>query len=206
MDTISATRTQRRAAATRQSIIDAAKAILAEMGAAALTIETVADRADVAVQTIYNRVGGRSAILLAVAELAMVENRDYMDEAYALPGTIEERLLRTATAYTRFALERPHEFRLLIEPPDDPEALSRIAGLIDEQNSKLAATISDGVTEGVIDSVADPRLLADALWAMWNGMLSLGWRTDSLRVEPDQMPQLLNTAADVILAGLRHRP
>ncbi|PVG83803.1 TetR/AcrR family transcriptional regulator [Nocardioides gansuensis] len=205
MDTSAGTRTQRRAAATRQSIVQAAKDILATHGSAALTIEAVADRADVAVQTIYNRVGGRSALLVAVAELAMLENREYMDTAYATPGTIEERLLLTASSYTRFALERPHEFRLLVEPPDHPEALTRIAELIQEQNNKLAATIRDGIAEGVLSVDEDPEVLATALWAMWNGILSLGWRADPLRPDRERLQQLLDAAAGTMLVGLRAR-
>ena len=80
------TRTARRAAATYRAIVDAAENVVLESGADALTLEAVADRADVAVQTIYNRVGGRSAVLIAVAERALEQNRQYMDAAYAAPG------------------------------------------------------------------------------------------------------------------------
>jgi AcrR family transcriptional regulator len=205
MDAPAATRTQRRAAATRQGIVQAARDLLASGGSAALTIEAVADRADVAVQTIYNRVGSRSALLLAVAEMAMLENREYMDAAYAEPGTIEERLRLTASAYIRFAVERPHEFRLLVEPPDDPEASSRIAELIKEQNSKLAATIRDGVADGTLGTDVDPEVLSTALWAMWNGILSLGWRADSLQAGPERMKLLLDAAIQMVTDGLWRR-
>jgi AcrR family transcriptional regulator len=206
MDTPGGTRTQRRAAATRQSIVQAARDILASQGSASLTIEAVADRADVAVQTIYNRVGGRSALLIAVAELAMLENREYMDVAYATPGTIEERLLLTATAYTRFALESPHEFRLLVEPPDHPAALTRIAELVEDQNNKLAATIREGIAEGALANHAEPEVLATALWAMWNGILSLGWRSDPLHADREHLQRLLDAATRTVLVGLRARP
>lgn len=46
-----------------------------------MTQEAVADRADVVIQTIYNRVAWRSALLAAVAEQVMQENRVYMDAA-----------------------------------------------------------------------------------------------------------------------------
>ncbi len=84
----------------RDAIISAAEALLAEGGERAVTIESVAARADVAVQTIYNRVGGRSALLIAVAERALERNREYMDAAYAAPGTPLERL-RNAGSRTR---------------------------------------------------------------------------------------------------------
>ena len=64
-------RIQRKAAATRNTIIATAKELIVEGGLNALTLEAVAERADIAVQTIYNRVGGRPALLIAVAELAL---------------------------------------------------------------------------------------------------------------------------------------
>src|ERR671923_2451142 len=159
-------RSARKTAATREAIVDAAQALLDDGGPAALTIPAVSERADVAVQTIYNRVGGRDALLLAVAERALEANRVYMDEAYAAPGTPIEPIQRAAAAYARFAAERPHQFRLMADPPNEPEAVERIADLIQEQNSKLADAIRDGITQGIIRPDIDPDLTARALWAM----------------------------------------
>ena len=100
------TRTQQRAAENRRTVIDAAREIIATQGAEALTLEAVADKADVVVQTIYNRVGGRSALLTAVAEQALEESRVYMDPAYAADGTVEERIMLAANAYARFEIGR----------------------------------------------------------------------------------------------------
>src|SRR5271165_2056121 len=93
------TRTARRAAATTRAIIDAGEELMLENGSDAVTLEAVSARADVAVQTIYNRVGGRSALLIAIAERALEENRQYMDAAYAAPGSPMDRILRAAEGY-----------------------------------------------------------------------------------------------------------
>ena len=69
------TRTQRRSAALREQIVDAAEAILAQHGSQGLTMEAVSSQADVAVQTVYNRVGGRSALLVAVAVSQWLRSR-----------------------------------------------------------------------------------------------------------------------------------
>ena len=53
---------------------------------------------------------------------------------------------------------------------------------------------------------ADPEVLATALWAMWNGILSLGWRADPLGADRERLQQLLDAAAGTMLAGLRARP
>lgn len=199
------TRTQRKANATRLSILEAAETLLAEGGRDAVTLEAVATRADVAVQTLYNRVGGLSALLIAVAERALEENRQYMDAAYASAGGVEDRLYAVATAYTNFARERPHQFRILVEPPNEPEALTRIANLIREQNAKLDALIRRGIDEAVIDSGFDPELTATTLWAMMNGVLSLMWRTDSLRADAAQIDAIFGTVTKILTDGLKKR-
>lgn len=196
------TRTQRRAAETRQAVVEAAQAILASHGTNAFTIEAVAERADVAIQTVYNRVGGRTALLNAVSELAMEKNRGYMDAAYAAEGTHEERLRLVAAAYVRFARERPHEFRLLADPPNEPATIDGIAALIEEQNTKLASLLSDGITAGSIRSDVDPDRAATSLWAMMNGLLALSWRADRQRSEAT-MDDLLSTFVEMILHGLK---
>ena len=207
MITDKATRATRRAAATRAAIVEAAEELLAEGGPSALTLEAVAERADVAVQTVYNRVGGRSAVLIAVAERALEDNRQYMDAAYATPGTPQERIRAAAAAYARFAAERPHQFRLLADPPDEPAALERVADLVEEQNAKLAAALSDGIADGSITPGIDPRTAATALWATMNGILSLSWRADRLRAEPGQLDAIIATAQAMTFHGLiRPRP
>lgn len=199
------TRTQRRAAANRQSVIDAAREIVATEGTNALTLEAVADRADVAIATIYNRVGNRASLLMAVAEQAMEESRAYMDRAYAAEGTAEERLLSVATTWTRFARERPHEFRILVEPADEPDAVARLAELTRTQNAKLAEVISAGMATGAVRPDLDADRLATALYASLNGILALAWRPGELRYEVEDLDQLIAAFLAVAADGLRIR-
>lgn len=198
----SESRQARKRAATRELIIDAAEALLEQGGSDGVTLPAVSERADVALQTIYNRVGGRDALLLAVAERALAANRVYMDEVYLQPGTPEERIQAAAYGYVRFAMERPHQFRLLADPPDVPEALDRIADLTDEQNGKLAAAIRDGIADGSIRPDLDANRTATLLWAAVNGMLSLSWRVDRHRTEPHD---LLDMFGAIVTEGLRPR-
>lgn len=200
-----ATRGQRKAEANRRAVVDAAREIVANSGADALTLEAVAERADVAVQTIYNRVGGRSALLTAVAEQALEESRVYMDAAYDIPGTPEERIRLAAEAYARFARERPHEFRILVEPPDEPSAIDRIVELTRTQNAKLAAAIRDGITAGDLRKDLNPDDLAAVFLATINGLLSLSWRPGELGVTDKELDQLLATYVATVTDGLRTR-
>ncbi len=201
-DEKSPSRQMRKRTATREAIIDAAETLLDDGGLDAVTLPAVSNRADVALQTIYNRVGTRDALLLAVAERALAANREYMDAAYARPGTAEERVMGAAAAYAAFAAERPHQFRLLASPPDVPEALERIADLTDEQNGKLADAIRDGVADGTARADLDPDLTATLLWAAVNGVLSLSWHVGRYRHDVDE---LLALFASLVADGLRPR-
>lgn len=192
-------RSARKTAANREAIIDAAQALIDEGGLSALTIPAVSERADVAVQTIYNRVGGRDALLLAVAQRALEANSVYMDAALARPGTPLERIQWAAAAYAQFAIERPGEFRLLADPPNEPDAVEPIAATLQHQNDKIAAALRDGIASGCIRTDLDPDLTATTLWATCNGVLALAWRNDRLRADPTTLLPLL---AAIIEDGL----
>ncbi|MFC8181723.1 TetR/AcrR family transcriptional regulator [Rhodococcus sp. NPDC057297] len=195
-------RAQRRAEVTRATVLGAARHVLAANGEHAFTLEAVADRADVAVQTIYNRIGNRSAVLVAVAEEALLESRQYMDAAYMSAGTVVERLRRVAEAYGTFARNSPHEFRILVEPPDEQLALQHIATVTRSQNAKLAAILREGMEEGVLRSDLDPELLSTMFAATLNGLLALAWRPGLLRATSDDIDNLLHAYLAALTDGM----
>lgn len=199
------TRTQRRAAEMRKSLVEVAATLVSERGAAELTAEEVARRADVALQTVYNRVGGKTALLLAITELALEENRRFVDPAYDSEGTPIERLERAGVAYARFALERPHQFRLMSNPPDDPEAMSRVVGLIREQIGRLTAVVGEAIRSGVARADLSPEAAAIAIWGMMNGVLGLAVRPDSLRLDEHARDLVIDSAVALIRHGLLAR-
>ncbi len=193
-------RTARRSEALRARIVETACELVAEAGVSGLTIEGVAARADVAVQTVYNRVGGRHDLLVAVAEQALAANRIHMDAAYAAPGTPTRRIETAAAAYTRFAVDNPHQFRLLAEPPAEPGVRHRIQALVAEQNAKLAGAIADGIADGSIRPTLDPHRAATVLWAMMNGLLAQ--HITAVGDRPSDPDALLAVALDILRHGL----
>lgn len=199
------TRTQRRTADLRRRLVEIAESLLVADGPKAVTAEEVARQADVSLQTVYNRVGGRPALLLAIAERAMEENRRYIDQAYESPGTAEERGRNVCLAYVRFALERPQPFRILANPPEEPEAVARIAAMAAEQNARQAAIIRDGIAEGSVNPALDPDAAAHAIWGMLNGLLLLALREDGLRPANVTPASLVQTAIAMVEFGLRRR-
>ncbi|MUL78987.1 WHG domain-containing protein [Mycolicibacterium sp. CBMA 226] len=128
-----------------------------------------------------------------------------MDATYATPGTPYERILKAAEAYVRFAAERPHQFRLLADPPNEPGALPGVADLVERHNDKLAAAINDGIADGTINPHLDPTTTATVLWAAMNGVLALHWRADRLRTDDTQVRGFVAAMTELVSAGLRRR-
>ena len=45
-------------------------------------------------------------------------------------------------------------------------------------------------------------MTATILWASWNGIISLAWRHDDLRLDAQQLAELLSRATDLVSYGL----
>ena len=73
MDEVKPPRTRRaeRAEATRRRVVEAASRLFVERGYQATTIESVADAADVSVETIYKRFGNKAGLLKAARKVAV---------------------------------------------------------------------------------------------------------------------------------------
>ncbi len=66
-------RRQKQAAATRQDILTAARRLFATQGYVATSMSAIAEEAETAVQTIYDSVGPKRAIILALVDLTEEE-------------------------------------------------------------------------------------------------------------------------------------
>lgn len=69
----------------------------------------------------------------------------------------------------------------------------------------MATRKRGGIESGKLREV-DPEDVATVLWAVWNGIINLGWRPDSLRRGESDLRRLLATATDVVARGLLIEP
>ena len=84
-------RSRRSAAAdqTRREIVEAARRLFLRDGYVGTTINAIADEAGVAVQTIYNSIGTKAAVLSRLLDVTIVgdhEDRGLLDRVQARPG------------------------------------------------------------------------------------------------------------------------
>jgi AcrR family transcriptional regulator len=95
----------------RAELLHAAVEILDENGPDALQTRKIANAARTSTMAVYTHFGGMPALIAAVAE----EGLRQFDEALTMPPTSDPvaDLMATGIAYRRYAIERPHMYRLM---------------------------------------------------------------------------------------------
>lgn len=192
---------------TLDALLHAAEEIFRERSVEDVTVEEIAERAGVAVGSIYNHFGSKGGLHAAVVEQALDADKRYMDRAYNDDRGPIEQLYAAAEEYLQFSVDYPDYFRMLAFPQSPGqyaagrEIADRLAKSVDEQNERMVSALRIGVESGRLRQV-DPVEVATILWAAWNGIISLAWRPDSLRRSESELRGLLATATDVIARGL----
>jgi TetR/AcrR family transcriptional regulator len=196
-----------RAERTIEALLRAAEQLFTKSPMAEVTVEEIAATAGVAVGSVYNHFGSKAGLHAALVERALDTDRHYMDLAYVPGRSPVEQLYAAAEEYLAFYLANPEYFRMLAFPADPGsypagrELAERLAESVNEQNARMVEAIRLGVEAGVIRE-ADPEDLATVLWAAWNGIISLGWRPDTLRRTDDELRRLLRIATEAVAHGL----
>jgi AcrR family transcriptional regulator len=95
----------------RAELLHAAVAILDEDGPDALQTRKIAGAAGTSTMAVYTHFGGMPALIAAVAD----EGLRQFDVALTMPPTSDPvaDLIATGIAYRRYAIERPHMYRLM---------------------------------------------------------------------------------------------
>jgi AcrR family transcriptional regulator len=140
MDEVKPPRSRRseRAEATRRRVVEAANRLFVERGYRATTIESVANAADVSVETIYKRFGNKAGLLKAAREVAVAgapEPQAFfafpsapIDEAISTAAG-QEAQLRTLADLSSRRLERLAPFHRMLRNAGtgDPELAEFVA-------------------------------------------------------------------------------
>jgi AcrR family transcriptional regulator len=160
--------------ALREALIEAAARLAAEHGVAALSLREVARRAGVSQAAPYHYFADKSAMLAAVAEDGFrvfdASQADAWERAAANPV---ERLQALGASYVRFALDRPHFFRVMFRPH-----------LVETEKYPALHEVSRRAFERLVDATRAARLAnghddADALaaativWSVPHGLAML---------------------------------
>lgn len=154
------------------ALLEAASALLAEHGAAALTVRRIAETAGVSTMNVYSRFGGKHGVVdqLFLRGFALLATA--MDAAPVTDDPIAD-LRACGQAYRQFALDHPTLYSVMFEravPDYDPSPVAAASGLAALQ--LLAARIQRAVDGGRLRS-GDPMHLAAIVWSTCHGAVSL---------------------------------
>jgi AcrR family transcriptional regulator len=127
------TRRAERAEQTRRRIIDAATALFTELGYAATTIDAIADRADVAIETVYSRFRNKLGLLDAILGPAIRGS----DDGRAFSAQPELAEIRACTDQRQQALLLAHFSRTVLQRSAQAHRILHTAAASDPKAAAL---------------------------------------------------------------------
>ncbi len=193
--------------ARRETILDAARAIFADRGLLASTIDEIAERAEVAKGTIYLYFKSKEEMLMALLEEAATLLAHRMTKATDLARPADENLRRIAEVYCRFAREEPQYFKL-VALFCQSEIKAKVGGGAMAPGGTclegLASLIEKGIHEGTFAPSTDPWKAAAVGWASTNGILLLfEQHPEQGERLPVAVDDLLRESTELFIRGLK---
>jgi AcrR family transcriptional regulator len=156
-------RTQARKAAVREAIVAAAVAQVTAAGYASAGVQAVAQRAGVAVGTVYRHFPSKGDLFAEVFRRAAEPELDVVIEVSAADGRpAAERIAAAVEAFCRRALAAPVLAYAQIAEPVDPAVESERLRLRVGYRDAFARVLDDGVAAGELRP-HDTRTIAAAL-------------------------------------------
>jgi AcrR family transcriptional regulator len=188
----------------KEALIEAARALVAELGPQGFSLAETARRAGVSAAAPYRHFSDRDALMQEVARRGYATLATRLDVAWdggkPAPLTAFQRM---GAAYLTFAAEDPAAYGAMFlsgqspaEPPALREAADRAFAVLVSAAAKLGCRHSNG-------SLADPRQIALHIWALSHGLATLCGRhsVKGIMTLPEAQ-RLLESGAATYLAGL----
>jgi AcrR family transcriptional regulator len=147
--------------ASREAILRAAVALLAEGGYARCSVTAVAGRAGVATGSVYRHFPSKSDLLTEVFRLSAGREVTAVAEAANRPGTAAERATSVVETFAGRALKSPRLAYALLAEPVDPAVDAQRLVFRQAYRDVIAEVIADGVARGELPP-QNPRLAASA--------------------------------------------
>jgi AcrR family transcriptional regulator len=187
------------AAATRLSVLAAARDLLRDRGYAATTVAEVARRAGVSVDTVYTSVGRKPELVLAVIDLVLgggdqtvpAEQRDYV-RAIRAQLTARAKIEVYAAAVARLVPQTAPLQEALRKAADTDAACARTwHQLVDRRAANMLLLASDLRSTGDLRGDLTDQQVADIVWSTnaaeyWLLLEQRGWtpeRYEGLLIE-----------------------
>jgi AcrR family transcriptional regulator len=166
-----ATRRRQAAARTRATILDAARELFTERGYTATPMTAIAERAGVALDTVYASVGRKPELARLLIETAIsgtdqavpAEQRDYVKAIQAAPDA-ETKIAIYAAAITAIAPRMTAVLAIVQQAgPAEPELAALWHEITERRAANMQRFVADLATVTALR--IDPGQAADVIWA-----------------------------------------
>jgi AcrR family transcriptional regulator len=165
-------RTEARRMATRRRITTAARELIGEGGYVAAQIAAVADRAGVAVGTVYRHFPSKSDLFAEVFREASQHEVDAMRDAMEdIPGPAGERVAVGIEAFARRALRGRRLAWALLAEPVDPAVEAERLHFRHSYRDLMAEVITEGIEAGELPAQDVEATAAALIGAIGETML-----------------------------------
>ncbi len=186
---------------TRRLLLEAGLELFVEAGFDRTPASEIANRAGVAVGTLYLHFGDKEGLLREILLQAALKLHDRVLQVYLNPPADPEELARAhIEAMVQYIEEKQAEARFLLGYAVRRNPVS--AGVIDSIVAQIEQSIRTGAEWGVYRSDIDPALAARAEANMNLGLLA--WWTEDPRRAPRE--QIIDTLTKFRASGLHVRP
>jgi AcrR family transcriptional regulator len=188
------------AAARRAQLIEVGRAVFAERGFEATSVEEIAARAKVSKPIVYEHFGGKEGLYAVVVDREVEHIVARIGEAVAT-GSPRDRLEQAVVAYLRYVKERPDGFAVLLRDAPRTENRGQMPALMYDLADRVGAVFTDLFRRAGFDAKAAP-IYAHALVGM---VAFVGqWWTESRK--PPSADLVASHVAALAWMGLRHLP
>jgi AcrR family transcriptional regulator len=186
------------AAARRAQLIEVGRAVFAESGYEATSVEEIAARAEVSKPVLYSHFGGKEGLYAVVVDREVEHILSRFAEAVS-SGSARARIEKAALAYLTYVKERPQGFAVLLR--DAPKQSSELPALMYD----LAARISDVFAEQFGKAGYDAKNAPIYAHALVGMVAFVGqWWTESDQAE--SVETVASHIGALAWMGLRHLP
>lgn len=194
----------------KNSILKVARKLFFERGFKSVTVDLIAEKAEVSKGSIYLYFDSKEEIYTQILISANIERHKEMENFTKQEGTPSELLLSFARNYVDFFLDNNELFRILMTFMLQSENMN----LTEEQNAQLIHTtnenviaISDilqkGMNSGEFIPDIDARQLRNAVWGMLNGIISLYIYTGAPEKRAERIHSIVRDSLSIFIMGIK---
>ncbi|QNG20001.1 TetR/AcrR family transcriptional regulator [Rhodococcus triatomae] len=201
-------RQERRKQRTRSQILSAALEAFSERGYQAATVSDIAERADVALRSVYLHFEDKRGLYAALIDHALELDREYCDAGWDAADDPIGRIQGIAEGYLRFYREQPGYFRIFRFPPSDvygdphlDKPTQHVADRIASEIDRMSTAVTEAIDLGLFRP-GSPRAIATYMWASWDGVIACHMMPGHMGLSDDEFEDVLNEARAIIAFGL----